>query len=491
MKYNEIFDFEANKLLELFSLLNAIDEVYSVEKLSIKLRIDPKTIMKYIKKLQDLFKRYHLEEHLDICCKQKNHFYLVRDSELSPEIFRVRYVNDLPEIMILKSIIEEKNVQTMQFVKKMSISESSVRKRVRKINEWLKQINLQLRRGTYEIIGEEEQIRAFILNFYWYVYQGTKNSFLLQETDRCEKLTNRLINFFQMQINDLQRETIFRIIQISIWRYRKGNKIKIKKEWHQYIKRSKLFSSFVETLWHNDSVYFQSKEELSYLYLIIQANFLSFYGRSILSFVIQEHFLKKTTCFQNTLQVTAKLKKVFWEKEFSYTKENLAAFLSFHLFYELISGFSYERNQSISIIQLNYPRFTAKLNDCLEELANEKTIPLEIPEKNQFYRYFMILTTQISPVYYEKKLVICLMTDFSIEKEQELGRKITQFFCHKVNMTIIFARTSKSIVYADLILTTTIYQATLKKCQQSVILLDSYFSDDFLPEIDKFIKKFR
>lgn len=55
MEYSKIFGFESSKLLELFTLLNTANNVYTIEELSCSLQVDPKTILKYINKLSELF----------------------------------------------------------------------------------------------------------------------------------------------------------------------------------------------------------------------------------------------------------------------------------------------------------------------------------------------------------------------------------------------------------------------------------------------------
>ncbi|WP_271492025.1 helix-turn-helix domain-containing protein [Enterococcus sp. 5H] len=488
MEYSKIFDFESNKLLELFTLLNTANDVYSIEELSSKLQVDPKTILKYIKKLGELFELYYLADQLTISNIIRNQFYLKKDNELVSEQFLINYLNSLPEIIFLKSIIEGNKIQTMQFAETLSISESSLRRRVRKISNWLEHRNLYLKRGTYELIGDEAQIRAFILHFYWFVYRGIKNSFLQQENEESTLLTNHILHFFQLQVNDLQKESILRIVQITNWRYQKGKEINFKEEWYQYITASRLFSKFVEALRHTESTFLQNMDELAYVYLTIQASFLPYYGKSLQGFTIQEHFLEKTTSYMNTLCVANNLKQKFWEKEFDFTQENLAAFLSFHLYYEMIYGFSFERDQSVPIIKEKYPAFSAKLEAVLLEVVNGNSYLNIIPKSNQFYRYFMILTSVISPIYYERKIVICIMTDFSIEKEHELGKRLRHFFYGKFNMTVIYARTSKSIFYANVILTTIIHQRSFKNYERPIVLLDTNFSETIFFEIEELIK---
>ncbi|MGX7202158.1 hypothetical protein BCR22_03175 [Enterococcus plantarum] len=489
MEYKEILDFESSKLLKLFNLLKSTNNNRSLEKLSAELGINTKTIIRSMKKINTLFKQYQLEEHLAICNESKNQIYLKRDNDIYVEYFLVQYFSDLPEVTFLKAIIEEEDIQAKQLAENLLISESSMRRRVKKINEWIKKFDIYLKRGTYELVGEEEQIRAFILQFYWFTYQGTESKFLLLKKERNKRLTNQFIQFFQMQINDIQKETLFRIIQIAGWRYQKGKKIWIKEEWKQYIENSLIFSKFVTVMKVDEVALNWDFEELSYLYLIIQAHFLPYFGASMQAYIIEEHYLKKTSCFSNTLVATNKLKKVFWDTKFCHSIASVVAFLGFHLYYELVSGFKFEKNQSGRTLQENYPGFMEKLEVGLCELIQENSIYQRIPKDALTYRYFMILSSLISPVYSEKRIYICLLTDLPLEKEIELGQRISTFFRGKFNLVVAYARTSNAISYADIILTNVIYQSLNSKKAQMVLLVEPYFSEKVIFQIEKIIKK--
>lgn len=491
MEYNEMLDFESRKLLKIFNLLSANNEPISLEELSVKLGINPKTTARSLKKIKNLINQYQLDEHLEICSGLKNYFYLKRTNDLYVAFFLVRYLNDVPEIAFLKAIIEEQTIQTKELAKKLLISESSMRRRVKRINEVLKKIAIRLKWGTYELIGEEEQIRALILHFYWFVYQGTDNDFLAQEKGRSQSLTNQLIHFFQMKINDLQKESLFRIVQIAAWRSQKGRKVWIKKEWRQYIENSAIFTRFIAAMSEGNKVDSWDFDELAYLYLTVQANFSAYFAPSMQAFILQEHYTKKTTSYRITHLATQKFKQVFWDKEFNQSHGSILSFLSFHLYYELISGFPFERNPTIANLEKNYPSFMGKIEEGVDELIEKHISYQRIPKEALYSRYFIILSSLIPPLYNEKRVLICLMTDLSIEKEKELGKRINNFFEYKFNLMVIYARTSSSISYADIILTTVIYQAMEQQHIQHVLLIDPFFSEEVFFQIEKLIKKVR
>lgn len=489
MNYNEIFDFESKKILDLFTLLNGAKIAYSLDDLSEKLHVDPKTVSKYLKKLEEYICIYQLEHHLGLISTDKHQLYLKKDNELSGERFRTAFLSSLPEVIFLKSVIENQPIIIKKFAAELAISESNLRRKIRKINEWLLQSELQLKRGTYELLGEEVRMRAFILNFYWFLYQGISPSFLNQTRVKSKQVTNHVLAFFQLQINEIQKETIVRIIQISFWRFQLEKKIILKKKWWNYIKESQIFPKFCDYIQRKVPLTVLNFEELAYLYIILQATFLPYYGKKMQSLLIQEHFQQRTSCYENTLLVTDKIKQTFWEKEFDYTQASLAAFLSFHLYHELLTNFIIEQESSIPLMKKNYPVFSKKLEECLTILAVVQPMLKEIPQTHQFRRYFMILASLISPIEYEKKFIVCIMTDLSIEKEQEIGRQMMHFFYGKVNLAIMYARTSKTIGYANVILTTKIHQNLFKKYQRPIIVVNAATPQEIFSKVEKIIEQ--
>ncbi|WP_375180151.1 helix-turn-helix domain-containing protein [Enterococcus rotai] len=206
MEYNEILDIESKKLLGLFNALRSTNNSKSLDTLSKELGINSKTIMRAIKKLKKLFKHYQLDHQLAIGCRDRNQFYLKRQDDQYLEFFLVQYLSDLPEIIFLKTIIEEKNVTTKQLIDSMLVSESSLRRRAKKINCWLKKFDLHLKRGSWELVGEEEQIRALVLPFYWFAYQKTKSHFWVSTIENSREFAIKFISFFNIMICQIKLE---------------------------------------------------------------------------------------------------------------------------------------------------------------------------------------------------------------------------------------------------------------------------------------------
>lgn len=81
MKFLELLDFETSKLLELILRLNNAEKTIKLEKLSCDLLMDKKTVIRYLRKLENMFEKAKLNEYLRIVFCAKNELVLKKESE--------------------------------------------------------------------------------------------------------------------------------------------------------------------------------------------------------------------------------------------------------------------------------------------------------------------------------------------------------------------------------------------------------------------------
>lgn len=376
-----------------------------------------------------------------------------------------------------------------KLAQELFISESNLRKRIKKINDWLKKINIHLKHGTYELLGDEEQIRILIYHYYRFIFRGTIKRFLLKDR-QIYLLVTFNVSFFKLQINEIQKESLARMIEIILFRYGKNCKIKIRPHWKQYTVQNIQFSNYLKQL--KEQLFFHrlNLDEFMYLYLFIQSVFSPYFHQKIQTHMLQEHYQKRTSCYQYTLLSVSKFKQIFFEKRFILPKEQIISLLGFHLYYELFSQIDWiECIDNKEYIAKQYPKFNEKMKRCVVELIKEEMIYERIPVNSLLSRYFDILTATLSPIYHEKKIVISLMTDFSIEEEIDLGEKNIMYFHKKYNIVLTYARKTVSTLYADIILTTVIHQSLAEKYMEKIILLNTKDSKIYLNQIEKKIKQ--
>ena len=483
MNYTEILDFESKKLLQTFALLRNSTNPVLISELTKKINVDKKTTMRYLKKIMYLIQEYGLENSLKIINVSKSEINLVSNNELDLEFFKMKLLGSIPEIVIIQKVLGEQLFQTFELADELGMSESSVRKRMQKINYWLNTYQLKLKRATYQLIGPEIQVREFMLQFNWLLNQGINNELLLDVEGVFEQLYRQITIFFQLNLNSSQKNQLICVLKIAYKRSKEKQVPQLEETFNSYLLNSFLFRSFKEMLAPTFS-----HEEIGYLFLIIQAKFLSFFSKEKQAHVLREHYIEKTVCFNQTSVATKALKSTFREFNLVYTKESICYLLSFHLYYQLVKNFSFEKLEQVEELMVIYPNFFKKLTTVIIDLQEKHSFFRQINQLTMKLRYFTILSTLISPIQDETKRIIYLVTDFSFEEEKKLADNITCYFKDKYNIHVIHGRRASSLKYAKIIVATAISQVLLEQEGCPVLLIDSMTLEELFLKIDKYLK---
>lgn len=484
MDFDELCDFETTKIRQLFFLLQTTYPPHSIEQLAEEIDLNRKTLLKYIEKLQKLFNKYKFTEQLKIVKVGRNELYLHRESNIYALTFNIYYLLDTIEIQLLILSLESELVTFREIAVIIGISESLLRNRICKLNTWLKKYSLKLERQSYKLVGEESQVREFLFQFNQFFPNGVgrKEGKLHQE---AFLLANHVYVFFGIIANDIQKNLIFELINVVVDRVKKGYSIEVQKNWEEYVSNSPWFEDFLTKVPYK----IIPRSELTYLFLIIQVKFSFLFSEVKQAQMIQDHFLRKTKCFQNTSFVTKRINYFFSEEKINYDKPVLLACLSFHLYYELVDTFNFETIDNLNQLYQSYPKFMNKLEKAVINIQQQNTYFSNIEKNILIYRYFQIFTSVICPLKNENKKYICLLTELPPEKEMELKQQLKHFFYNKVNLQVIFGRESKSFLYADVILVSNVSQKIMEETSQPVLLVeDAHLKLEELLEIEKILK---
>lgn len=483
MNYIEILDFESKKILQTFASLRSSTNAILVSELTKKLNVDKKTTVRYLKKINELIQEYGLENSLEIINESKNKVKLSSKNDLDLEFFKMQFLGSIPEVVIMQKVLAECPFQTIELANQLGMSESTVRKRMQKINHWLDRYQLKLKRASYQLVGPEIQLREFMLQFNWLVNQGINNDLLLDSEGIFEELYRQVTLFFQLNLNASQKDQLICLLQITYKRSKAKHTLELDSIFRSYLSNSFLFQSFKKML---APVFHQ--EEAEYLFLIIQAKFLSFFSAEKQAFVLREHYLEKTSCYEKTSVATKALKKTFREFDLVYTKESICYLISLHLYYQLVSSFSFEKLEQIEELAFVYPNFFKKLNMVIDELQGNHLFFHQISTVTMQLRYFTILSTLIAPIQEETRRLIYLVTDFSFEKEKNLADNITRYFKDKYNIHVIHGRRASSLNYAEIIVATAINQVLIEQEGCPILLIDSMTLEELFLKIDNHLK---
>lgn len=128
------------------------------------------------------------------------------------------YLNDSIKAEIISYLYRYQEFSVIQLSQKLSISESSLFRKIKELNNYLKEFQIKIRNGRMQ--GEELQIRYFYYQFYWSV----ANKSVLKPRENNEQTRNMvqgIENFLQVTFDSESKQ------RIAVWFQISKNRIKV------------------------------------------------------------------------------------------------------------------------------------------------------------------------------------------------------------------------------------------------------------------------
>nr|OTP19144.1 hypothetical protein A5888_000958 [Enterococcus sp. 9E7_DIV0242] len=371
------------------------------------------------------------------------------------EKLRICLIQRSPAITMLNRIIRN-NFTIKEFSAQLKESIPQVKKRVTRIRRWLQPLQLTLRRNTFELTGEEVQIREFIHQFYQITSYPLDESEYSSFSEEAEFVYRKIVLFFHMRLNFLQEQQLFSIISIQLDRINRRKSVVFNESHRSYCLNSSLFASLLSQLKQRTGMAL-STEEYMYLFLMVQAKFSDNFNQRIKEKFIHENYINKTTAYIQTSYGAELLKSSFKECDFLFDKDVYTSLLSFHLYYDLISTMLYE---DISLIEQSfstYPVLFHKLSDGFQKVKKENLHFQRITKLQFLFRYFFIFSEMLSPVSIEPQKNIYLVLNWKQEQKKQLTKTIASHFKNRKNIRFVEGKIYSEYKNADVILTNLIH----------------------------------
>lgn len=137
------------------------------------------------------------------------------------QIYRF-YLDQSIKVQLINFLFKHQEFSITQLTFELAISDSSLFRKIKELNKYLKEFGLKIRNG--QLHGEELQIRYFYYQFYLYIED--KDTFIdVHADDRISQGVQAVENFLQVTIDPDSRERLYSWMLISKYRVnRKGKK---------------------------------------------------------------------------------------------------------------------------------------------------------------------------------------------------------------------------------------------------------------------------
>lgn len=152
-----------------------------------------------------------LVKQVDIQYDGQNIELTMSDHVSRQDIYRL-YLDQSIKIKIINFLFRYQKFSITQLTQKLAISESSLFRKIRELNSYLKEFGLKIRNG--QLNGEELQIRYFYFQFYSYIEDKTQ-LFTLNPDSQMTQTIQSLENFLNVTIVPENRQRLITWLIIS------------------------------------------------------------------------------------------------------------------------------------------------------------------------------------------------------------------------------------------------------------------------------------
>lgn len=150
----------------------------ALKELAQEIHVSLPTLQKELVSLEEELKAYAPNARLE---KNANDDYaLILPADFSVKGFLNHYLQQGLDYQLLASIFKQKNISITKMMIEFQISEASIFRRFKAINQVLTEFDIQIK--NKKIIGDENQIRFFFFYFFWHsqTLESLKKGSILQ-----------------------------------------------------------------------------------------------------------------------------------------------------------------------------------------------------------------------------------------------------------------------------------------------------------------------
>lgn len=271
MKFDCLLERKEAKQLELLRCLLAENGQATVKQLAKKVGLSRTSILTYLEDLQQVIEAGEYECDLKLT-EDEIVWEMAADFRIE-EIASAFYQAALPT-QILLYLLKNQEFTVVGLANKLMISESSVSRKIKEMNQFLAEFNLMIWQGR--LVGEELQIRYFYFQFCWYLGQ------MLAPVEKQSFGNERLVAIFekglQLTFSTWVRERVDCWVMVSKYRLSVAQKeyrqLRTKMQFYQKDPLYRQLKEFVPRALGHYAVSLDDEEAMLHYVALIGLNFL-------------------------------------------------------------------------------------------------------------------------------------------------------------------------------------------------------------------------
>ncbi|MBF8807263.1 MAG: helix-turn-helix domain-containing protein [Enterococcus lacertideformus] len=247
-EYFDMFDSSILLERELALLLQSENRWFTTEEINQVLGVKYNTTLRIVNRLEeDLLEMG--DDNLALVVSKGKGFFLQRNLDSSVTPF-ISYIFSKTQIIkMIKAIFSGEFGTVKKYAQDYYISEATVRRYLIRIRKFFSRYNIQVKRETAELEGDESKISMLMLLTYWRLYTGVKWPFTTINEQSIMKLVEELISKTDyMNVSLTTKRRLAYYFAVTILRTRKGNFVEIDFQNYAHLLEDDHYRTFEKSL---------------------------------------------------------------------------------------------------------------------------------------------------------------------------------------------------------------------------------------------------
>jgi hypothetical protein len=433
----KFLDSNSRRKVDILIMLNKEHGV-TFDDLSQRLNASRPTIMRDLEEIKEKFDEWQVTEATVIT--RKTTAYLVAKAKFSLHQILLHYLNESLQYQAMIEIFHSESIHLRQFSETHFVSYNTLYKKLYGLNEVLAQFDLRfVTNKKASISGNEQHLRFFYSEFFWYAYSGTTWPFLT--------VSQRVVNFLIKPIEYIrgrklslvEKEKLSYDLAIILTRIKQGHLVSPTILKHEILQDSWHFKYLLNFLHPACSLFFrnltceQMKAEIAYAYIFVFAQEYHLTDNKNISdmlFYCQTHELK-------TAEVTNQWFRLFYQEFPVKISAKNYGLLYANLIHKHIKALTFQGAGTLSGIDISASVFLSpEMDQRVEFIVNQLTNKNKILRKNQAFlldNYRFLISQYIEQE--RKPISICILSVFGEEGLEMIKRRAFQGIDMDVTVT--------------------------------------------------------
>lgn len=470
------------QLLILKALFNN-SEGMDIENLTTIINVDRRTIYNHLNFINKICEKYHHSGNIIVSKKWKYYFsgnkidyYNLRSYLLEPESLL-----KLSELFLNNSAVNFTN-----FCRENFIGESTLKKKISKVNLLLKSTGLKIviRKNFISILGEERIIRYCLISLLWRVYRRTRWPFKLLEEKTIDSLVSSIV-LDGRKISYGKRKQLSFYLAVYLSRV-KTNHLILEEHLPNYSTQLILKNNYLSKLSDTIKKFFEIPDkEVAFILLTFYTfpESYNYFQDTASTLVLLKNFSEQSYNSLIKFVNYIELKHPKWDKNAPSSSLFWSVLISGRIFVDIF-GDIYFNSSAVRIFKHANTESPHLLPSIKKEIQTIEPNLSKNTLKSLTLRYAQAYILEFSPQDFEPEIKILLLTDVALYIDMITQERIENLLHDKYNYTL---ERNFAIGKPDLILSTGLIEDKYKRSK--VIYINSEVNKKDVENIFKSCKE--